>query len=152
MNTLGALSLLAGSLLVATCVPPASKPAGDETAETGNAPTETADAAAPEAEPVTAGADVRGEITRIDTEKRRLLIEGRKEPDTNFYNAWVTVTAKTRIVDRQGETSRSATFADLAVGHRVEARFDGPVAKSLPPQATAAEIAILGRRAPEDGG
>lgn len=142
MSTTATLGILLTTLLAA-CTPPAAPPPKDEP------PTATRPAAAPAAATAETGADIRGTLTRITTDPDRpgprLLVEGKKEPDTQWDRAWVQITPETRILARQGSTDRPAKPADLAVGQTVEARFTGPVAKSLPVQATAKEIRILGR-------
>jgi hypothetical protein len=99
------------------------------------------------------GPDIRGTITRIAEKEPerpgpRILVEGQKEPDTHWDQAWIQITPDTRILARQGQETRPAKAADLAVGQTVEARFTGPVAKSLPLQAEAKEIVILGESSP----
>ncbi len=95
--------------------------------------------------------DVRGvitSITRVEGEGRgkvlaQALIEGAKEPDTQVNKASVTVTAETEVFIKRGGEREPAEFAALKEGHRVEARFTGPVRESYPVQADAAEITIL---------
>jgi len=95
--------------------------------------------------------DVRGVITSItcvEGEGRgkvlaQALIEGAKEPDTQVNKASVTVTAETEVFIKRGGEREPAEFAALKEGHRVEARFTGPVRESYPVQADAAEITIL---------
>lgn len=100
-------------------------------------------------------ADIRGDITHIQRARDddgggagdKLLgtvrIEGAKEADTNFDKASVRITNKTQIFDRRGKERKQASFDDLKTGQKVAARFTGPVMKSYPVQATAAEIVIL---------
>ncbi len=97
-------------------------------------------------------ADIRGIIADISPATPEgiqggvvgaVLIEGAIEEDTTFDRAYVTVTDKTDIYRQDGERLRPASFADLAIGLRVQARFTGPVAESYPVQATASEIVIL---------
>src|SRR4029077_7912537 len=95
------------------------------------------------------GPDIRGTITRIaekepDRPGPRILVEGKKEPDTRWDRAWIQITPETHILKREGQENRPAKAGDLAVGQTVEARFTGPGAKSLPLQAEAKEIVILG--------
>lgn len=103
----------------------------------------------PTAPSTAGGVDVRGTITSVapaETGSNRLgtiLVEGEREPDTQVDKASITITTDTRIVVREGETERPATFDDLQSGLRVEARFDGPVLESYPVQAGAAEVVIL---------
>jgi Protein of unknown function (DUF3221) len=92
--------------------------------------------------------DVRGAITRIESERRgkalaRVLIEGVKESDTEVDKALVYVTAETGLFIKRGGERKPAEIAELKEGQRVEACFIGPVRESYPVQATAAEITIL---------
>ncbi len=102
---------------------------------------------------------VRGKITRVQPLEDgaapngvlgTLLIEGVKAPDTSVDKAVVSVTPATRLLLRRSEDTGAADkprtplrFMDLAVGQRVEVRFTGPVRKSYPVQATAAEVIVL---------
>ena len=94
---------------------------------------------------------VRGtisQVSRVEGRKGvlgRVLIEGAKETDTEVDKASVTVTDETRLSIEQGGKRETAAFADIKKGQKVEARFDGPVLKSYPVQATASEIVILGQ-------
>jgi len=131
MSTTATLGILLTAFLATTCTPPTPVASTEE-----DAPTET-------------GVDIRGTITRIAEKEPerpgpRILVEGQKEPDTNWDQAWIQITPDTRILARQGQETRPAKATDLAVGQTVEARFTGPVAKSLPLQATAKEVVILG--------
>ena len=102
-------------------------------------------------EPVVHKIDIRGRITSIEIiESERadgnmgiVRVEGALEEDTSVDKAVVTITKDTRIVVRDGSTSRSASFEQLESGQRVEVLFSGPVAESYPVQAVAGEIAIL---------
>lgn len=97
--------------------------------------------------------DIRGVVTSIQRAGAggdrigTVLIEGIREPDTTQDKASVTVTSSTRIWRREGSGRRAATFDDIAVGSRVEARFEGPVRESYPVQATAGEVTILAEAA-----
>ncbi len=93
---------------------------------------------------------VRGKITRLQPTRGRaapdgvlgtMLVEGQKAADTEVDKALVSLTAETRLA-RGNETLR---FTDLALGQRVEVRFAGPVRRSYPIQATAAEVVVLAR-------
>jgi beta-N-acetylhexosaminidase len=95
--------------------------------------------------------DVRGVITIVTRAEGKgrgkvlayVLIEGAKEPDTQVDKASVTVMAETKVfINRDGER-KTAEFAALKKGQKVEARFTGPVKESYPVQADAAEITIL---------
>ena len=94
-----------------------------------------------------AGPDIRGAVTAITPAGEgqalgTLRIEGGRQADTRFDKAVVTVTRGSRI--RQ-EGGGELTFQDLALGDRVEARFEGPVRESFPVQADAAEIVLVSR-------
>jgi len=137
--------ILTLALTLAACAPAAPPPAPQPQ------PPQTAPAADQDEQRV----DIRGAVTRMtqgseDPETLgRLLVEGELEPDTHFDKALVRVTKTTRLF-REGDRGREpARFADLAVGQQVAATFDGPVAKSYPPQATAREVVIL-RRGPSE--
>jgi hypothetical protein len=102
---------------------------------------------------------VRGKITRVQPLDDgaapngvfgTVLVEGVKAPDTSVDKAVVSVTPATRLLLRSSEGTGAADkprtplrFADLAVGQTVEVRFTGPVRKSYPVQATAAEVIVL---------
>lgn len=142
MSTTGSLGILLTAFLAGTCTPPSTPPA-----EKTPPP-----AARPETATVEAGADIRGTITRLTTEAGRpgprILIEGTKEADTHWDRGWVQITPETRVLKREEQENRPAKPGDLAVGQTVEARFTGAIAKSLPLQATAKEIVILGSGSP----
>jgi endonuclease/exonuclease/phosphatase family metal-dependent hydrolase len=94
--------------------------------------------------------DIRGQITNIrraSTDGDKLLgtvlIEGKKEAETQVDKASLRVTNETRIFDARGKERRPASFDDLKIGQKVEARFVGPVMESYPVQAAASEIVIL---------
>jgi endonuclease/exonuclease/phosphatase family metal-dependent hydrolase len=94
--------------------------------------------------------DIRGQITNIrrasaDGDKLlgTILIEGKKEADTNVDKANVRVTNETQIFDARGKERRPVSFTNLKIGQKVAARFIGPVMESYPVQATASEIVIL---------
>jgi len=57
----------------------------------------------------------------------------------------LTLTAATQIFrEGAGGNAVTATVAELAVGKKVEAWIDGPVAESYPEQGTASAILVLG--------
>src|SRR5262245_41483966 len=97
-------------------------------------------------------ADIRGLITRVaeaNKEARQkgnlgtILVEGYKEPTTQYDKASVRVTDKTRITLRFGPEKKNWGFEDLKKGRKVQIIFIGPVAESYPVQATAKEIVVL---------
>ena len=76
----------------------------------------------------------------------QILIEGRKDKDTEYEKAIVKVTRGTRIYRQVGRDLKEASFDDLKPGVRMEITFQGPVAESFPVQATAGKIVIVGGR------
>ena len=88
--------------------------------------------------------DIRGKITDIRRAKDNteglpavLTVKGSSDKDTRFDRATITVTFDTRITAKKGITHCSIPLAYISVGHRIEARFTGPVRESYPVQATA---------------
>lgn len=75
-----------------------------------------------------------------------LLIEGRKDKDTEYDKAMVKVTKGTKIFQQVGRELKPASFDDLKPGVKLEIQFQGPVAESFPVQATAGKIVILPSR------
>jgi hypothetical protein len=74
-----------------------------------------------------------------------LLMEGKKDKDTEYDKAIVKVTKATKIFKMVGGDLKPATFDDLKGAGKMEIQFTGPVAESFPVQATAGKIVILGR-------
>ena len=74
-----------------------------------------------------------------------LLMEGKKDKDTEYDKAIVKVTKSTKIFKMVGGDLKPATFDDLKSAGKMEIQFTGPVAESFPVQATAGKIIILGR-------
>ncbi|HYG61033.1 MAG TPA: hypothetical protein VEL74_00505 [Thermoanaerobaculia bacterium] len=157
MSTTRTLGILLVALAAGACTPPSPGPAtgGDGSTESAQAGPGPARIGAPrtDAPETRAGADLRGTITQTSAVEPggpgapalgRVLVEGEVEPDTRYDRGWITVTEETRIVRREGMSDRPPSFLDLTVGLRVEVTFEGAVAKSLPLQATAREIVILG--------
>ena len=70
-------------------------------------------------------------------------IEGRKDEDTEYDRADVTITRETTIARRRGGMQEPLPFDSLRAGMKVEATFTGPVMESYPVRATAASITIL---------
>jgi hypothetical protein len=75
-----------------------------------------------------------------------VLLEGRKDKDTEYDKATVKVTRATKIYRQVGRDLKEASFDDLKPGVRMEVQFQGPVGESFPVQATAGKIVILGGR------
>jgi hypothetical protein len=72
-----------------------------------------------------------------------MLLEGRKDKDTEYDKAMVKVTKATKIFQQVGRDLKPASFDDLKPGVKLEVQFQGPVAESFPVQATAGRIVIL---------
>lgn len=72
-----------------------------------------------------------------------ILMEGRKDKDTDYDKAMVKVTKATKIFQQVGRELKPASFDDLKPGVKMEIQFQGPVAESFPVQATAGKIVIL---------
>lgn len=93
--------------------------------------------------------DIRGTIIALSPAEAggevlgSFLVEGRIEQDTEYDRAVVRVTADTEVLIQRGGGRRLGSFADLAVGQRVEVAFTGPVAESYPVQATAGRVVVL---------
>jgi hypothetical protein len=75
-----------------------------------------------------------------------ILIEGRKDKDTEYDKAMVKVTKATRIYRLIGKDLKEASFDDLKPSVKMEIHFQGPVSESFPVQATAGKIVIVGGR------
>jgi hypothetical protein len=74
-----------------------------------------------------------------------ILIEGRKDKDTEFDKAFVKITKTTKIFKMVGKDLKPASFDDLKPGVKTEIQFVGPVAESFPVQATAGKVVIFPR-------
>src|SRR3954469_12402382 len=75
-----------------------------------------------------------------------ILMEGRKDKDTEYDKAMVKVTKATRIYRLGGKDLKEASFDDLKPSVKMEIHFQGPVNESFPVQATAGKIVIIGGR------
>ena len=88
---------------------------------------------------------IRGQITSITLPQTgpggSILVEGVKEPDTQYDKASVAITGDTDIFGVDGKPGLS--IGDLEKGMRVEAWFTGAVAESYPVQAQAEAIRVL---------
>jgi hypothetical protein len=94
------------------------------------------------------GIDIRGEITQYSPPQPGAAmgaadVRGEVESDTQYDRAVVRIKEDTVVQRKQGAEVVPATFADLAVGTRVEIKFTGVVAELSPVQATAGEITII---------
>src|SRR5436190_18865563 len=74
-----------------------------------------------------------------------ILMEGRKDKDTEFDKAMVKVTKATKIFKMVGTDLKPAAFDDLKPGVKMEIQSVGPVGESFPPMATAGKIVIISR-------
>jgi Protein of unknown function (DUF3221) len=72
-----------------------------------------------------------------------ILMEGRKDKDTEYDKAMVKVTKATKIYQQVGRDLKPASFDDLKPGVKLEIQFQGPVNESFPVQATAGKIVIV---------
>jgi hypothetical protein len=95
-----------------------------------------------------ASPSIRGEIRTIlpatgTTDLGYARVEGRREADTEYDRADVTITRATTISRRRGGNLESLAFDSLAAGMKVEATFTGPVMESWPVRATAASIVVI---------
>jgi hypothetical protein len=82
--------------------------------------------------------DLVGQIQEIQA--ARLLVRGPAPADgANPRLVWVTITAKTRILE-PGTPTKTLTADELKVGDQVTLWFTGPVKESYPEQATARQI------------
>ena len=92
-------------------------------------------------------ADVRGLVTSVNALKGKDLVgkirvEGKREKDTGYDKALVTLTTATKIYFWDGE-KKEAKFTDLKAGIKVQCTFTGTVLESYPVQARASEVLIL---------
>lgn len=93
-------------------------------------------------------ADVRGEVTRVAALRAKgligsLLVEGKKEKDTQHDKASVTLPQEVKIFKWTKGKKVEAKFDDIKKGDQVQCVFTGPVAESYPVQAKASEVLIL---------
>lgn len=72
-----------------------------------------------------------------------ILMEGRKDKDTEYEKAMVKVTKATKIFQQVGRELKPASFDDIKPGVKMEIQFQGAVAESFPVQATAGKIVIM---------
>lgn len=74
-----------------------------------------------------------------------LLMEGRKDKDTEYDKAMVKVTKATKIYMLVGKDLKPASFDDLKPNVRMEIQFAGPAGEGFPVTATAGKIVIFPR-------
>ena len=88
---------------------------------------------------------IRGEITKLsqgkDIKTFFIFVEGTLEKDTEFDKASITITEKTRIVEKG--TNKNLSKNDLKEGMKVEVLVDGPVRESYPVQFDAKEVRVI---------
>ncbi|MDF2649722.1 MAG: hypothetical protein K0Q73_5527 [Paenibacillus sp.] len=91
---------------------------------------------------------IRGVIQTVNEanggKEKRLLVEGRLEPDTRHDKASIRVKQGTDVYAVKNGKKEKAAITDLRVGQHVEVSFgDNPVAESYPVQFEAEQIVIL---------
>lgn len=88
---------------------------------------------------------IRGEITKLNQGKDIkvffIFVEGPLEMDTEFDKASITITEKTRIIEKA--TNKKLSKNDLKEGMKVEVLVDGPVRESYPVQFDAKEVRVI---------
>jgi hypothetical protein len=70
-------------------------------------------------------------------------IEGRREEDTQYDKADVTIDRDTKLTRMRGGEQVPFPLDSLAIGMKVEATFTGPVMESYPVRATASQLVVL---------
>jgi hypothetical protein len=93
-------------------------------------------------------ADVRGEVTQVTLTPGGLLVgtihvDGKKEKDTTYASAVVTINVMTKIEKLIGGKTQAAKFEDIKKGSRVQAEFSGGVGQSDPVKGLAKSVLIL---------
>jgi beta-N-acetylhexosaminidase len=88
---------------------------------------------------------IRGEITNVSQGQDNIVtfifVEGSLESDTEYDKASITITNKTKVINK--DNKKKISRADLKVGMQVEVVFEGPVRESYPVQADAKEVRVL---------
>lgn len=110
-----------------------------------------ADKKEPPAEPATKAppkASIRGTIKSVSAVRRKgavgvLSIDGKKEKDTQYDKATVTLVTGVKIYKWEDGKKKAAKFEDLKVGCVVQCDFSGPVRESYPVQSDTKEVLIL---------
>ncbi|GAA3411135.1 DUF3221 domain-containing protein [Paenibacillus hodogayensis] len=97
--------------------------------------------------PADQGVAVRGAVIATgelpgDPGGSLVLVEGKKEDDTKYDNASVSVPKSAKVYKLQDGKKVKATPLDLKSGQKVEVKFTGEVMESNPVQAQAAEVVI----------
>lgn len=88
---------------------------------------------------------VRGQITGLnmgqDSKTMFILVEGKLEQDTAYDKASLTITDKTKIIDKG--TDKKLSKEALKEGMQVEVIMEGSVRESYPVQGDAKEVRII---------
>lgn len=88
---------------------------------------------------------IRGEITKLsqgkDIKTFFIFVEGTLEKDTEFDKASITLTDRTKIVEKA--TNKNLSKNDLKEGMKVEVLVDGSVRESYPVQFDAKEVRVI---------
>lgn len=90
--------------------------------------------------------DIVGEITNITYVNNSLvgiLVEGKKEENTNFDKAYIKIDKNTKI--KYKVNNETIKPKDLKKGMKVEVIFEGPVAESYPVQTYGKKIYITNK-------
>ena len=88
--------------------------------------------------------EIRAMIPAVDGKDLGFVrIEGKRDDDTQYDRADVTISRTTSIFRRSDGRTETLAFDSLVVGMKVEATFTGPVMESYPVRATAATIAVI---------
>ncbi|WP_042273907.1 DUF3221 domain-containing protein [[Clostridium] dakarense] len=87
--------------------------------------------------------DIRGKVTsiNIDGDNSTILVEGKLEDDTNYDEAYITITKDTKI--QKYDMDDSFNSSELELGFIVEVIFEGPVKETSPAQGTAKVLKII---------
>jgi beta-N-acetylhexosaminidase len=88
---------------------------------------------------------IRGEITDVSQDQDNIVtfifVEGSLESDTTYDKASITISNKTKVINK--DNKKKISRADLKVDMQVEVVFEGPVRESYPVQADAKEVRVL---------
>lgn len=87
---------------------------------------------------------IRGEIKKVNLKDGKItaiLVEGKKEENTDYDKAMVSILNSTKIY--KGDTKELVKLEELKEGMKVEITFSGPVRESYPVQADAKIIRVL---------
>lgn len=88
---------------------------------------------------------IRGEITNLSEGQNNktifIMVEGVVEKDTEFDKASITITEKTKVVEK--DSNKKLSKEALKEGMKVEVIIEGPVRESYPVQVDAKEVRIL---------